>query len=114
MTGGAGDGRALEFAIGTGRIGLPLHRRGVEVHGIELSRAMLEHLAEEVISITNENVAAAAAVADLDPPQTSLNGRTYNGERISQAYGSTLPGPIWREAMNEALEDEPEEDFKDP
>ena len=40
----AGDGRALEFAIGTGRIGLPLRRRGVEVHGIELSRAMLEHL----------------------------------------------------------------------
>jgi membrane carboxypeptidase/penicillin-binding protein len=59
-------------------------------------------------------LSAAAAVADLDPPQTSLNGRTYNGERISQAYGSTLPGPIWREAMNEALEDEPEEDFKEP
>ena len=40
----AGHGRALEFAIGTGRIGLPLSRRGVEVHGIELSRAMLDHL----------------------------------------------------------------------
>jgi Methyltransferase domain len=40
----ARDGRALEFAIGTGRIGLPLRRRGVELHGIELSRAMLEHL----------------------------------------------------------------------
>ena len=40
----AGDGRALEFAIGTGRIGLPLRRRGVDVHGIEMSRAMLEHL----------------------------------------------------------------------
>jgi SAM-dependent methyltransferase len=40
----AGDGRALEFAIGTGRIGLPLRMRGVEVHGIEQSRAMLERL----------------------------------------------------------------------
>jgi SAM-dependent methyltransferase len=40
----AGDGRALEFAIGTGRIGVPLRRRGVEVHGIELSKAMLRHL----------------------------------------------------------------------
>jgi SAM-dependent methyltransferase len=39
-----GTGRALEFAIGTGRIGVPLRRRGVEVHGIELSRAMLDHL----------------------------------------------------------------------
>jgi len=40
----AGGGRVLEFAIGTGRIGLPMSRRGVEVHGIELSQAMLEHL----------------------------------------------------------------------
>ena len=34
----AGDGRALELAIGTGRIGLPLAARGVPVDGIELSR----------------------------------------------------------------------------
>ena len=41
----AGDGAALEFAIGTGRIGLPLSRRGVHVHGIELSEAMVAQLA---------------------------------------------------------------------
>ena len=40
----AGDGRALELAIGTGRIGLPLVARGVPVDGIELSRAMLTEL----------------------------------------------------------------------
>ncbi|MFC4907978.1 class I SAM-dependent DNA methyltransferase [Actinomadura gamaensis] len=40
----AGGGRALEFAVGTGRIALPLAARGVEVHGIELSRAMLARL----------------------------------------------------------------------
>jgi SAM-dependent methyltransferase len=40
----AGSGRALEFAIGTGRIGLPLAQRGVPVHGIELSRAMAARL----------------------------------------------------------------------
>jgi hypothetical protein len=40
----AGDGRALEFAIGTGRIALPLAARGVEVHGLELSAAMVEQL----------------------------------------------------------------------
>lgn len=35
------DGRrALEFAIGTGRVGLPLCARGVDVSGIELSGAM--------------------------------------------------------------------------
>jgi SAM-dependent methyltransferase len=40
----AGDGRALEFAIGTGRVALPLAARGVEVHGIDLSRAMVARL----------------------------------------------------------------------
>ncbi|MFF0481293.1 class I SAM-dependent DNA methyltransferase [Streptomyces sp. NPDC004435] len=36
----AGDGRALEFAIGTGRVGVPLRERGVPVTGIELSAHM--------------------------------------------------------------------------
>jgi SAM-dependent methyltransferase len=40
----AGDGRALELGIGTGRIALPLARRGVAVHGIELSHAMAARL----------------------------------------------------------------------
>ena len=40
----AADGRALELGIGTGRIALPLARRGVPVHGIDLSRAMVARL----------------------------------------------------------------------
>jgi SAM-dependent methyltransferase len=40
----AGSGRALELGIGTGRIALPLAQRGVPVHGIELSKAMLARL----------------------------------------------------------------------
>jgi SAM-dependent methyltransferase len=40
----AGDGAALELGIGTGRIALPLSRRGVPVHGIDLSTAMLARL----------------------------------------------------------------------
>ena len=40
----AGMGSALEFGIGTGRIALPLSRRGIRVHGIELSRAMVSQL----------------------------------------------------------------------
>jgi SAM-dependent methyltransferase len=40
----AGDGAALELGIGTGRIALPLSRRGVRVHGIDLSEAMLARL----------------------------------------------------------------------
>jgi SAM-dependent methyltransferase len=40
----AGTGRALEFGIGTGRIALPLASRGVPVHGIDLSQAMVARL----------------------------------------------------------------------
>jgi SAM-dependent methyltransferase len=40
----AGDGAALELGIGTGRIALPLARRGVPVHGIDLSEAMVARL----------------------------------------------------------------------
>lgn len=40
----AGSGPALELGIGTGRIAVPLTRRGVRVHGIELSRAMVAQL----------------------------------------------------------------------
>jgi len=40
----AGDGAALELGIGTGRVALPLSQRGVRVHGIDLSPAMIEKL----------------------------------------------------------------------
>jgi SAM-dependent methyltransferase len=40
----AGNRRALELGIGTGRIALPLARRGVRVHGIDLSAAMVARL----------------------------------------------------------------------
>ena len=44
LAGLAGAGRALEFAIGTGRIALPLAACGVPVHGIDMSRAMVARL----------------------------------------------------------------------
>src|SRR4030088_2335904 len=40
----AGDGGALELGVGTGRIALPLSQRGVRVHGIDLSPAMVARL----------------------------------------------------------------------
>ena len=40
----AGGGAALELAIGTGRIGLPLAARGIRVDGIDISPAMVEQL----------------------------------------------------------------------
>jgi SAM-dependent methyltransferase len=43
----AGDGAALEFAIGTGRIALPLAEKGVRVAGMDNSEAMLDRLREK-------------------------------------------------------------------
>src|SRR6188768_1801 len=43
----ARGGPALEFAIGTGRIALPLAARGIRVDGIELSAAMIARLREK-------------------------------------------------------------------
>ena len=43
----AGDGRALELGVGTGRIALPLAARGIEVHGIDASETMLEKLRQK-------------------------------------------------------------------
>ncbi len=40
----AGSGAALEFAVGTGRVAVPLAERGVRVTGIELSPAMVDQL----------------------------------------------------------------------
>lgn len=44
----AAGGAALELAIGTGRVAIPLHEAGVEVTGIELSEAMHARLREKV------------------------------------------------------------------
>jgi SAM-dependent methyltransferase len=40
----AGAGAALEFGVGTGRVAIPLGKRGVRVCGIELSTAMVDEL----------------------------------------------------------------------
>ncbi len=43
----ADGGRALEFGLGTGRIAIPLAMQGIEVHGIDLSAAMLAQLTQK-------------------------------------------------------------------
>lgn len=61
----ADGGPALEFAIGTGRVALPLTERGVEVHGIELSPHMAEQLegkpGAEDIPVTIGDMTSATA-----------------------------------------------------
>jgi 2-polyprenyl-3-methyl-5-hydroxy-6-metoxy-1,4-benzoquinol methylase len=40
----AGSGPALELGIGTGRVALPLASKGLSVHGIDASEAMIKRL----------------------------------------------------------------------
>jgi SAM-dependent methyltransferase len=61
LAGLAGPGPVLELAVGTGRIALPLSGRGIEVHGIDASEAMVAKLREkpggDAISVTMGNFA---------------------------------------------------------
>jgi SAM-dependent methyltransferase len=61
----AGGGRALEFAIGTGRVAIPLAQRGVPVTGIELSQPMIDQLRtktdEAAIPVIAGDMASARA-----------------------------------------------------
>ena len=63
LAGLAGGGAALELGIGTGRIALPLSRRGVRVHGIDLSPQMVAQLrakpGAEAIGVTAGDFATA-------------------------------------------------------
>jgi len=60
-----GEPSALELGIGTGRIALPLSRRGVLVHGIDLSEAMVARLrakpGAERVTVTIGDFATAQA-----------------------------------------------------
>jgi SAM-dependent methyltransferase len=65
LAGLAGDGRVLELGIGTGRIALPLAARGVPVHGIDMSRAMVARMRAkpggDAIGVTIGDFATARA-----------------------------------------------------
>lgn len=61
----AGGGRAVEFAVGTGRVAIPLADAGVPVTGIELSHAMIarlrEKVGEDVIRVVQGDMTSASA-----------------------------------------------------
>jgi hypothetical protein len=89
----AGSGRALELAIGTGRIGLPLSQRGVPVHGIELSRAMVARLrgkpGGEGIGVTIGDMATARVDGAFTVAYLVYN--TINNPYLAGGPGRLLP-----------------------
>ncbi|MGI5159887.1 class I SAM-dependent methyltransferase [Microbispora sp. CA-102843] len=73
----AGEGRALEFAIGTGRVAVPLAERGVPVTGIELSRPMIDQLRKKVDATKIPVVVGDMATA-VAPGEYTLVYLVYN------------------------------------
>jgi SAM-dependent methyltransferase len=73
----AGDGPALEFAIGTGRVAIPLSERGVPVTGIELSSPMIDQLRMKVDEATIPVVRGDMATATA-PGKFALVYLVYN------------------------------------
>ncbi len=74
----AGSGRALELAIGTGRVAIPLSRRGVPVTGIELSHAMVDQLRAKIDEATLPVVLGDMATT-VAPGSYTLVFLVYNG-----------------------------------
>jgi SAM-dependent methyltransferase len=73
----AGGGRALEFAVGTGRVAVPLAERGVPVTGVELSRPMVDRLRAKVDEATIPVVVGDMATA-VAPGKFTLVYLVYN------------------------------------
>ena len=65
----AGSGRALEFAVGTGRVAIPLIERGISVSGIELSQPMVDQLrrkaAERVLPVVTGDMATTTVPGEF-------------------------------------------------
>jgi ubiquinone/menaquinone biosynthesis C-methylase UbiE len=66
----AGGGRALEFAIGTGRVAIPLAAQGIPTTGIELSGPMIDQLRSKVdeatITVIRGDMASARAPGQFE------------------------------------------------
>jgi SAM-dependent methyltransferase len=77
LAGLASGGRALEFAIGTGRMAVPLAERGVPVTGIELSQPMIDRLRAKADDAAIPVVAGDMATARA-PGEYTLVYLVYN------------------------------------
>jgi SAM-dependent methyltransferase len=98
----AGDGRALELGIGTGRIALPLAQRGVDVHGIDLSKAMVARMRDKPggaeIDVTIGNFADTRVPGEFSLAYlvfNTINNLTTQDEQVAcfvNAAAHLVPG----------------------
>ena len=90
----AAAGPVLEFGVGTGRVALPLSRRGIPVHGIELSPAMVAQLRGQAdggnIAVTGGDFATATAAGRFTLVyvlRNTITNLTTQDEQVS-AFGN--------------------------
>ena len=98
----ADGGRVLEFAIGTGRVAVPLVERGVPVTGIELSRPMIAQLRTKVDEATLPVVEGDMATTRADGEYSlvylvfnTISNLLTQGEQVAcfrNAAGHLRPG----------------------
>jgi SAM-dependent methyltransferase len=90
----AGSGPALELAIGTGRVAIPLAARGVPVTGIELSQPMVDRLHRKV------------SAEELPVVTGDMATTTVSGRRFSLVY------VVWNSIGNLRTQDEQVQCFR--
>jgi ubiquinone/menaquinone biosynthesis C-methylase UbiE len=90
----AGRGRCLEIGVGTGRIALPLHDRGLALLGIDIAPAMLARL------VTNAGDRRPFPLLLADATQLPLDGSSFGAVMASHVLHLI---PEWPLAVDEAL-----------
>ena len=79
LAGEHGGGPVLELGVGSGRLAIPLAARGIEVHGIDASAAMLDRLrAKPGGDVVQAHLGDMADLALEDPPAFSVVVAAYN------------------------------------
>lgn len=66
------SGAAVEVGVGTGRVAIPLARRGVRITGVDVSVAMIDRLRENAESLPIEGIVADAGSFRLPGPATFI------------------------------------------
>ena len=84
----AGRGPVLELGVGTGRIAIPLAERGVEVHGVDASEAMLNKLRRKLGGATIQTTVADFVDLEL--------GRQFS---LIYVIFNTIFAPLTQEAQ---------------
>ncbi len=75
----AGGGPVLELGVGSGRLAIPLAQRGLEVHGVDASQAMLDRLAAKPDgTLVHARPGDMAAIELVDPPEFAVVMLAFN------------------------------------